>query len=374
MHGGTKYNRKNLLALVRKGESLFKGLWDVYVLIEKIKERLHADVKDIVKGVHFLLSNGINLVARLNVEDSAVHELLAGDEDILASNLLYHRLPVEYGDPRIEPPRDLAGRGLFVFEKVEGATGTWHYLSCRLLEHAARIGALLFRLELNYDFVNTWLSPRFDPYDPVESPLPITSSRKFCIAFLRSKANVTILNNGDGTGRACNKHTYGAISVAAKKSLLRLIPHILTSDTCDHGNRNPYHPLYRFVLEHGNFGVHNMTIKVDPADGLLPAILSDPLMCINVDFVADGDAKQSYIHATDSAMEEDHKEYKMLVQHYFEALYREEPDFKNAIEAGKDARHIWQALRDWHDQDPEEYFGKLGTWAEEKLEELESCN
>jgi hypothetical protein len=32
-------------------------------------------------------------------------------------------------------------------------------------------------------------------------------------------------------------------------------------------------------------------------------------------------------------------------------------DYKLAIQAGKDARHIWFALRDWRVEDTEGYFG-----------------
>jgi len=51
-------------------------------------------------------------------------------------------------------------------------------------------------------------------------------------------------------------------------------------------------------------------------------------------------------------------------------LYRLSPDYHTAIIEGRHARHLWYALRDWRGQEPEVYFGKLGTWAEERLKEL----
>lgn len=33
-------------------------------------------------------------------------------------------------------------------------------------------------------------------------------------------------------------------------------------------------------------------------------------------------------------------------------------------------RHLWFALRDWRGDDPEDYFGRLGAWAENRMNEL----
>ncbi|KAM0525609.1 hypothetical protein ACHAPE_000317 [Trichoderma viride] len=40
------------------------------------------------------------------------------------------------------------------------------------------------------------------------------------------------------------------------------------------------------------------------------------------------------------------------------------------FEAGRDARHLWFALRDWRGDDPEQYFGDLGAWAKERMRKL----
>jgi hypothetical protein len=44
--------------------------------------------------------------------------------------------------------------------------------------------------------------------------------------------------------------------------------------------------------------------------------------------------------------------------------------FQRAIQAGRDARHFWFALREWRGDDPQRYFGDLGVWAERRMKEL----
>lgn len=50
--------------------------------------------------------------------------------------------------------------------------------------------------------------------------------------------------------------TIGPITYKAKHPLLRLIPHILPPETSPPS-------LYRLVLEHVDWGIHNMTITED---------------------------------------------------------------------------------------------------------------
>ena len=117
--------------------------------------------------------------------------------------------------------------------------------------------------------------------------------------------------------------TVGPIAAAAKQSLLRLIPHIMPihSDQAS---------LYRLVLEHGDFGIHNMLITMD-ANGqpvvtslydwetgcIVPAILSDPLMAVWVDLVTDENAAPSFIRVPDYATPEDRVQYMTWARHYF---------------------------------------------------------
>jgi hypothetical protein len=98
----------------------------------------------------------------------------------------------------------------------------------------------------------------------------------------------------------------GPIAAAAKQSLIRPIPH--------HSLHDDGKGLYRLVLEHGDFGVHNMSITED-ANGLplvtsvydwetaciVPAILSDPLMAVEVDLATNEDAAPSFTRVSDYA-------------------------------------------------------------------------
>lgn len=94
--------------------------------------------------------------------------------------------------------------------------------------------------------------------------------------------------------------TVGPAAAAAKLSLLRLIPHILPPDDKSEGS------IYRLVLEHGDFGIHNMTISVDSNETavitslydwetgcITPALLSDPEMAVIVNLTVDADAGPS---------------------------------------------------------------------------------
>lgn len=53
------------------------------------------------------------------------YKLLRSEPNILVSRLLYHRIPVEHVGHRLDPPQDIAGRRLFVFEKAEGEKDIW---------------------------------------------------------------------------------------------------------------------------------------------------------------------------------------------------------------------------------------------------------
>lgn len=121
-----------------------------------------------------------------------------------------------------------------------------------------------------------------------------------------------------------DNNTVGPIAAAAKQSLLRLIPHIMPAD----GDQNS---LYRLVLDHGDFGIHNMSIAVDANDQplvtslydwetgcIVPAILSDPLIAVvAVDLVADKDAAPSTAPASDDATPEDRAQYDIWARQYF---------------------------------------------------------
>jgi hypothetical protein len=90
--------------------------------------------------------------------------------------------------------------------------------------------------------------------------------------------------------------------------------------------------LYRLILEHGDFGIHNTSITRD-ANGkplvtslydwetgcIVPALLSDTLVAAGpVDLIADGNAKPSVIRISEQATETDLKVYAAWAQHYIQ--------------------------------------------------------
>ncbi|KAJ2903737.1 uncharacterized protein MKZ38_009389 [Zalerion maritima] len=408
MPDGSDFDGKQLLALVRSGKSPFHGVWDVNLLIQEIEENLDTQVIDIPAtykgsnnyGFHVKLSNQPDIVARLARGDVnmpnfhgfpihsqvaevkfevATYKLLRLEPNILISRLLYHRMPVQHTGPRLDLPRDIAGRRLLLFERADGENNVWHSLSqyekASLLAQSGRIRASLFNFKLPLDFATVWLLERLFEQKPKSLPIPVAPTREFCIALFTSKIEATIRNIGDMIGWKSDNNTVGPIAAAAKQSLLRFIPHIIPAD----GDQTS---LYRLVLEHGDFGVHNMSIKIDTTQALVtslydletgcivPAILSDPLMAVAVDLVTDENAAPSITRVPHDATPDDRAEYMTWARQYFKVLFNQAPNYKRAIEAGKDARHLWFALRDWRGDNPEGYFGDLGAWAEKRMEQL----
>jgi hypothetical protein len=131
---------------------------------------------DGVQGFHLKLSNRPDIVARLARGDVnmpnfdgfpidtqvpevkfevALYELLRSEPNILASHLLYHRIPVQHVGPRLDRPQDIAGRRLFLFERAEGENNVWYDLSPggKVRAHVSHV---------NRSIVTTWslgLSP-----------------------------------------------------------------------------------------------------------------------------------------------------------------------------------------------------------------------
>ncbi|ERS97015.1 hypothetical protein HMPREF1624_06342 [Sporothrix schenckii ATCC 58251] len=405
MPDGTDFDGKKLFSLIRSGESPFDGAWDVHLLIDEIEENLGTKVIDISfvykgsnnYGFHIRLSNRADIVARLALGDcnmpnfdgfpidvqipevkfeAAVYKLLRAEPNILASRLLYYRSPLQRTGPRLDLPKDIVGRRLFVFERAN------------LLAQAARIRASLFNFPLPLDFAAFWLRERLFEQKPASLPRPIASTREFCVALFTAKVEATIKNLGDMIGWEDDNNVVGPVAAAAKQSLLRLIPHILPAERSQaegeaEGEAAAEASVYRLVLEHGDFGIHNMSIATDANNNplvmsvcdwetgcIVPALLSDPLMAVFVDLAADEHARPSITRVAGDAMPSDRARYMEWSQQYYDALFHHAPDYKRAIQAGKDARHLWFALRDWRGDDPEDYFGDLGNWAEIRMKEL----
>ncbi|TVY93158.1 hypothetical protein LAWI1_G000863 [Lachnellula willkommii] len=410
MPDGSDYDGKNLFTLARSGNSPFQAVWDVNLLIREVEDSLETRVTNIPTvykgsnnyGFHFKLSNRADIVARLarsdvNMPDfdglaiesqvpevqfeAVVYDLLRSEPEIMASRLLHHRVPVKYVRPNfLFRPPDIAGRRLFLFERAEGENNVWCDLNLKqqanLLAQSARIRASLFNFNLPVDIPTVWLRERLFEQKPESFPIPVAPTREFCIALFTSKIEATIKNVGDMIGWEEDNSIVGPIAAAAKQSLLRLIPNIMPAG----GDQTS---LYRFVLEHGDFGIHNMSIAMN-ADGqpivtslfdwetacIAPAILSDPLMAVIVDLTTDEESSPSIIRVPKDATPDDRELYITWSRQYFKVLFDQVPDCERAIQAGKDARHLWFALRDWRGDDSEGYFGDLGHWAEKRMKEL----
>ncbi|KAJ7459733.1 hypothetical protein FB451DRAFT_1141530 [Mycena latifolia] len=318
--------------------------------------------------------------AQLVVEvefEAAVYRLLRANQEILASNLLYYRGPVQVqrNDQDIaEIPKDLVGRPIFVFEKAEGGKNVWPDDQDRrlaLLSQSARMRAALFCFDVPLNFIKSWLPQR--PPNPKVLP-NVEPTRNFAIHFLVSKVEEMIKNEGDMIGWESDHNVVGPIAASAKQSLLRLIPLIFPVEE-DRGD------LYRLVLEHGDFGIHNMTIVdsdtptvtslYDWETGyIVPALLSDPQMSIGLDFDLNSDGCPILSGPIEGSTTEYLAEYEEYAKHYFKILDEHAPKYIPAVKAGKDPRHIWFALKAWRGDDPEGYFGQLGSWAERRRREL----
>ncbi|KAK4147939.1 uncharacterized protein C8A04DRAFT_23729 [Dichotomopilus funicola] len=411
MPDGAPYDGKKLFQLARAGKSPFHREWDVRLLIREIEEKLNTTVTDIPtidngsNSYSFFLqtSDRFDLVARLargdvNMPDfdgfpvdvqaakvlfeGAVYNLLRSEPDIRASRLLYFRAPVEQADLKPSTvPLDLRGRRLFVFEKSEGVKNVWKELTpshkLLLLNQLATSRAALFRYNPPRDFTDKFLHGRLFEFRPNSLSMPVAPTHEFWSHVLEAKIKATIRNEGDMIGWEGDDGIVGPRALAAKESLLRAIPYLLPPDT-------PEASMYRLVLEHGDFGIHNTTITTqENGEPLLtslfdwetaciwPVPLSDPLVAVSpVDLIVDEDARPSATRLPKDTTPADLETYAAWASHYITKLYHEAPGYEAAIRAGKDFRYLWYALRDWRGDDPEEFFGALGEWAERRTREI----
>ncbi|KAI9661289.1 MAG: hypothetical protein M1821_009616 [Bathelium mastoideum] len=271
--------------------------------------------------------------------EAAVYDLLQSQPAIRASRLLYHRIPIERSSPHLERPVDIVGRRLLVFERADEYTLDWHTPTAG--------------------------------QKPRSLPVPVAPTRHFCIELFVSKIHAAIKSVGDMIGWKDDHQVVDPVAVAAKQSLLRLIPHILPPET-------PEKPtLYRLVLDHGDFGIHNMSITADnysvtpvfdwETGCIVPAMLSDPLMAVEIDLVTDKAAAPSIIRVPNDTTPDERMEYVAWAKQYIDVLYEKAPEYQSTIKAGRDTRHLWSALRDWRGDDPEGHFGAVGAWVEGRL-------
>ena len=184
--------------------------------------------------------------------------------------------------------------------------------------------AALFRYDPPLDFAVKYFHNRMFDFKPESFAVPIAPTREFWIHVLESKIKATIRNEGDMIGWEDDEETVGPHALAAKHSLLRVIPYIMPPESTETS-------LYRLVLEHGDFGIHNTSIAKD-VNGeplitslydwetacFVPAILSDPLVAVlPVDLITgeDGDPCVTRIPKDQTAI--DLETYAVWARHYF---------------------------------------------------------
>lgn len=158
MPDGNDFDGTQLLQLFRSNKSPFQRDWDVDLLIQEIEHNLNTQIVDIPfvskgsnnYGFHFKLSNRPDIIARVARGDvnipgfdgfpfqrqvpevrfeAATYELLRSEPDLLTARLLYHRVPVQYPEPRLQRPTDITGRRVYFFERAEGRNNVWKTLN-----------------------------------------------------------------------------------------------------------------------------------------------------------------------------------------------------------------------------------------------------
>ncbi|KAM0219397.1 hypothetical protein ACHAPA_004794 [Fusarium lateritium] len=410
MPDGQEFDGSNLLHLARKGISPFKDNWDVNELLREIEAHMHTTVVDIPHvswgannmGIHMKLSDDRDIIVRLGRGDvnmpkyegrrsdaviselnfeSATYTLLNGHPEIPVSTLLHYRPAVKQeAGSEYDMGKSVQGRQLMVFDYLLGRSNVWDDLLPRgqddLVSQAARIRASLFNYNPPKDFNATFLLSRIFDFMPSELPCPVEPTRDFWLTVFRCKIEATIRNEGDMIGWESDNATVGPKALKAKQSLLRFLPHMLPSE-----ENEEY--LYRMILEHGDFGIHNMSITTE-ADMLhvhikslydwetgciWPAMLADPEMALSVDLTADEDGKPVITRVYEDITPEERDEFMKHATNYIEVLYQHAPDWERAVRAAKDVRYFWFQLKRWRGDDPEEFFGGLGDWAERRMVE-----
>lgn len=192
-----------------------------------------------------------------------------------------------------------------------------------LLDDLAAVRAALFNFNVPEDFARRWIRERLFAFKPERFTTPITPTRNFWRHVLESKIEATIRNAGDMIGWEDDKETVGPVALAAKESLLRAIPLILPEEDTSNS-------LYRFVLDHGDYGIHNASVAVG-ADGkpkvtslfdwetgiIVPAILSYPEVAVaGVDLTTDNLGTPSVSRLPNVATENELREYAAWAHHY----------------------------------------------------------
>lgn len=183
--------------------------------------------------------------------------------------------------------------------------------------------AAIFHYNPPIDFAARSLYNRMFDFKSESLSMPVAPTREFWMHVLECKIKATIRNQGDMIGWEVDEEIVGPIAVAAKQSLLRAIPHIMPLES-------PKVPLYRLVLDHGDFGIHNISTTKDmygeplitslydwETGSIVPAILSDPLVAAGpVDLITDENGRPAVTRLPECPTPHDLETHAAWAQHY----------------------------------------------------------
>lgn len=190
----------------------------------------------------------------------------------------------------------------------------------------------MYGYNLPLSFVDVWLRERLfqRPFErgPESFSVPVGPTREFCIAMFAAKIRAIIPNRGEKMGFDDDNYIVSPMIMNAKRSLLRVLPYILPIDSIQQPT------LYRLVLEHGDYGIHNMSIRLDAnhnplvtslfdweAGNIVPAILSDPMMSLYLDLIEDKDGASSVTREDEFATPEEQAEHMRWAELYFQVCF-----------------------------------------------------
>ncbi|KJZ76394.1 hypothetical protein HIM_04123 [Hirsutella minnesotensis 3608] len=419
---GIDWDGANLLQLVEQDNSPFGDVLDVKSLVSEVEEGIGSGVSNIPRvykganfyGFHIQLHGKPDVIARVSRHDVngpdfgaqalekrqarqtsfelATYKALQPLDVAFSHGPIYSREPLAkqvddrksllHGNKtsltKHKSPRGILGRRIFLFEKAPGEHydyGCWRALSppqksC-LLEEAARLAATLFRFTPPHDFCHEWLTDRI--LGPQNSDLcrhVVAPTRDFCAALLDAKIQATLLRV------ACRWPSLASLSLGLKDTLKELVPHVLPRPL----EKLDEAALYRFVLDHGDYGIHNMTVAIDgqgcplvtsvydwEAGTIVPVILSEPKMVVTADLTVDEQGEPSISRWGDGDTPSRMSEYAEWSRGYYKELFAHVPEYREAIRAGRHLRHIWFALRNMDKGCTEPQLFELMDWAGAKM-------
>ncbi|UNI13915.1 hypothetical protein JDV02_000610 [Purpureocillium takamizusanense] len=296
---GNEWDGKGLLDLVQRGESPFRKSLDIRALIVEIEQSLKSSVLDIPMayfgahhfGFHVVLKARSDVIVRVSREDTcnrAYRGSITQQLQLLNSQFeldvyralvplgspfncgpVYHRDPVLAAARSTSSVRGVSGRRIVVFERAEGEKYDyvrWRALSAeqksRLLREAADAAARLFEFEPSQAFSSTWMRRRASGLDFQSPPADFPASRQACEVLLKNKVRDTVQR------AASNYHGMKKSQLSRLDTLEKTLQQLCSCLLPQPRSYQDENMLYRFVLDHGDFGIHNMTIAPADADNM----------------------------------------------------------------------------------------------------------